>query len=313
MRKGYTFAILVLLAVALLPGCMIDFSSFNWDDFKYSYDEQHSFSAETIQAIDVSIYNGAITVVTGDTDTITLEVEERIKARSEEQAEEIADAVSIRGTETGGTLLVEVDYGGDQKLKKRYAVKMLITMPEELATSLRSTNGALSVDGVAANVEAKTTNGSIKAANCWGDVVLRSTNGAIKALNISGSVDAQSTNGSLEIEGTSQVLGRTTNGGIRAEVRGFLDGDIRLSTTNGAISFSLPAGSHFELDASTTNGSISHDFGSGIEMDKRRKNAHGTVGEGGPRVRISTTNGGIKIRKLTKADPVEQAEETEEQ
>jgi hypothetical protein len=129
-------------------------------------------------------------------------------------------------------------------------------------------------------------------------------------------VDASSTNGGIEIDGaTSEVIAHTTNGRIEARssggpvrasttngdlyVRtGVLDAhDTEFRTTNGSITVELPASTNADLEMHTTNGGISSDFPVMMEGTFSRRDMRGTLGKGGPRIRLSTTNGSIRLRK----------------
>jgi hypothetical protein len=129
-------------------------------------------------------------------------------------------------------------------------------------------------------------------------------------------VDASSTNGGIEIDGaTSEVLAHTTNGRIEARTSGgpvrasttngdlyvragVLDAhDTEFRTTNGSITVELPASMNADLEMHTTNGTISSDFPVMMEGTFSRREMRGTVGKGGPRIRLSTTNGSIRLRK----------------
>jgi len=59
----------------------------------------------------------------------------------------------------------------------------------------------------------------------------------------------------------------------------------------------LPAGAEFTLDAGTTNGGIHTDFPVTVQGSLSTKRLSGTIGAGGRDLRVSTTNGGIKLTK----------------
>jgi hypothetical protein len=88
----------------------------------------------------------------------------------------------------------------------------------------------------------------------------------------------------------------STNGGVKV----YLDGDswvgegLNLHVTNGGISVVMPKGYSATLDASTTNGGISVDHPIRIQ-EKSRGRLTGTIGDGGPRIRVRTTNGGVRF------------------
>lgn len=130
------------------------------------------------------------------------------------------------------------------------------------------------------------------------DLTLEATNGGVTVAGVGGAVEARSTNGGIQIEGAAgPVRVRSTNGGIRASLTSgtALDQDMELHTTNGPVTLTLPAGVSARLNASTSNGGISSDIPLTIQGQSRRQ-LRGVMGQGGPEIRVSTTNGPIRIR-----------------
>jgi hypothetical protein len=60
----------------------------------------------------------------------------------------------------------------------------------------------------------------------------------------------------------------------------------------------LPAAFQGEVDSQTGNGKVMTDFP--ISVDGRLDSQHlrGTIGKGGPRIRLSTGNGDLELRKV---------------
>jgi DUF4097 and DUF4098 domain-containing protein YvlB len=63
------------------------------------------------------------------------------------------------------------------------------------------------------------------------------------------------------------------------------------------VDVTLPASAEFTLDAATTNGGVHTDFPITVQGSFNSKRLSGTVGAGGRDLRVSTTNGGIKLTK----------------
>ena len=84
----------------------------------------------------------------------------------------------------------------------------------------------------------------------------------------------------------------TSNGAVT--LRG-LAGEIDASSSNGSITCILPERSSFSLQAGTSNARVRCDFGEREGESPRSLNAR--YGGGGPRIRLSTSNGDIHVRK----------------
>lgn len=143
------------------------------------------------------------------------------------------------------------------------SVEFQVRVPKGVKVAAFSTNGEVSVDGVDSEVDAATVNGG---------VLVRSTGGPVSANTVNGSVRA--TMGRFPV--TTDMSFSSVNGSVIAEFAEDLNANVELSTVNG----------RFLTDfAVTISGRI----------DPRRLRA--TLGKGGPRIRLSTTNGNVELRK----------------
>ena len=130
-----------------------------------------------------------------------------------------------------------------------------------------------------------------------------------------GDIGVQAMNGGISLKGVAgKVQARTTNGGISVALAGdaWQGAGLDVESTNGGISIALPRGYSAEIDAKTQMGRISapdlvvtnstHTSTDSHSTTDGRRTQHsygdevqGTLGEGGPRVRVVTRNGGISI------------------
>lgn len=127
-------------------------------------------------------------------------------------------------------------------------------------------------------------------------VKVSNTNGQIEVTDLAGAVDIETTNGGIDGRGLrGTVRAETTNGGVRIELAKLADGGVEIGTTNGGVRLALPADAAADLSASWTNGGIET---TGLKLETRefsRRRLEGTLNGGGPRVRLETTNGGIRV------------------
>jgi DUF4097 and DUF4098 domain-containing protein YvlB len=76
-------------------------------------------------------------------------------------------------------------------------------------------------------------------------------------------------------------------------------GAIDLEDRNGSVKLTLPEHAGFSVQGSTTDGNVDTDFPLTTSGSESHKSINGTVGAGGPMVRITTTNGDLSIDKGT--------------
>ena len=143
------------------------------------------------------------------------------------------------------------------------SVHFVVRVPEGVKVDISTVNGGLEVTGVTTEVRASTVNGSITA---------KSAGGPVRASTVNGSVNVSM--GSI----------------------GSAD-DLEYETVNGSVTITLPASFGAQLELSTVNGSVSTDFPITISGSISNRRIRGTVGDGKTRLRASTVNGSISLRK----------------
>lgn len=132
------------------------------------------------------------------------------------------------------------------------------------------------------------------------DLTLKAHNGGIAIKDVRGRIDFDTLNGGASLARLAgTVHGHTQNGGLKVEMMGDRwDGtEFDASTTNGGVSLSLPANYNARLETGTVNGHVSIDFPVVVNGKITRELAT-NIGNGGPLVRATTVNGGVKIQKM---------------
>lgn len=123
-------------------------------------------------------------------------------------------------------------------------------------------------------------------------------NGAITIADIAGELDLETTNGRIAATGVNgTVRGRSTNGAIdiRLSDEPFTGDSLDLQATNGAVRLQVPQDFSAELDARSINGGIRVTVPVDTDGPRARNWIDGTLGNGGPLLRIRTTNGAVRI------------------
>ncbi len=128
---------------------------------------------------------------------------------------------------------------------------------------------------------AETTNGSVRVDAVEGTARLRTVNGSISASGKLAGLEAATTNGSVESTFESLPAQR-----------------VELTTTNGSVTARMPDSLAARVEAETTNGSVRSDFDVKTREAARRNHLSGVVGSGGPVIRLTTTNGSVRLIKL---------------
>lgn len=128
---------------------------------------------------------------------------------------------------------------------------------------------------------------------------LETTNGGIRIEDVKGTIRFGVTNGGVALAGLAgDVQGRSTNGGIRVRLDGETwDGaGLDVQTTNGGVTIMVPDGYSARLETGTKNGGLQFDFPITVQ-GRLNRNVAIDLGSGGPPIRVTTTNGGVVVRR----------------
>lgn len=143
------------------------------------------------------------------------------------------------------------------------SVHFLVRVPEGVRVDVNTVNGGLTVSGVTTDVRASTVNGSIEARSAGGPVRAKTVNGSIRvSMGSMGSAD-----------------------------------DLEYESVNGSITLELPSNFGAQLELSTVNGRVSTDFPITVSGTLSPRRLRGTIGSGSTRLRASTVNGSVALRR----------------
>ena len=131
------------------------------------------------------------------------------------------------------------------------------------------------------------------------DLVLSARNGGIAVEGVNGRMELETVNGGLSlVDVAGDVRGRTTNGGVTAQLSGDRwDGaGLSLRTSNGGVTLYVPENYSARLETGTVNGGLNIGFPITVQgsFDRRISTQ---LGSGGAIVSATTTNGGVTIRR----------------
>jgi hypothetical protein len=159
---------------------------------------------------------------------------------------------------------IQTDRGTTWNDRNDVSVRFTVRVPDGVRVDLSTVNGGVDVTGVNTEVDAHTVNGSITA---------RSAGGPVRAKTVNGSITV-----------SMGALGSAA--------------DLDYEAVNGAITIELPATFGAQLELSTVNGRVSTDFPITMSGTLSPRRIRGTVGNGSTRLRASTVNGSVTLRKI---------------
>jgi len=130
-------------------------------------------------------------------------------------------------------------------------------------------------------------------------LTLNTKNGGISIRDFRGQAKIQTVNGGVSLSDVNgDIRGTTKNGGLSINLTGdHWDGQgLDVETHNGGVNLTMPDHYSAALETATVNGRISIDFPITVQ-GKIGRELNTTLGSGGSKIRVVTTNGGVTIRK----------------
>jgi DUF4097 and DUF4098 domain-containing protein YvlB len=140
------------------------------------------------------------------------------------------------------------------------------------------------------------------------DLDLKANNGGISISDVRGRLEFTTKNGGVNLKRVAgDVNGSTFNGGLHIELAGNTwDGrQLEVTTKNGGVTLALPDTYSAHLRTETVNGGLRSDHpavtpqAASLSGNRvRNQNLDVNVGSGGPLIHVSTTNGGVTVKRL---------------
>jgi DUF4097 and DUF4098 domain-containing protein YvlB len=211
--------------------------------------------------LDVRETNGRIHVTPIDGDKIEVSATRIAKGPTEEAAQAALKDFTIAESATADR--VELDsttHGIQLTLRESLRVDYDIRVPRSLNVTIKTTNGAVDVEGIG------------------GVLTVNAVNGRVRATSLGSGADVTSVNGQTALE--FATLG---------------EAGVRCKTTNGQIVVTIPSGAKATIAARVVNGLIRTENLAVQETENSRRRLDATVGGGGPEIRLEATNGEIRV------------------
>jgi hypothetical protein len=305
---------LILPAIAaglvVLAGCDIeDFNGFE----RYHEDFHYSYPLKAGGRLSVEGFNGSVDVSVWDQQTV--DISGTKYARSQEDTRDLKievdhspDSVSVRAIRPS-TGRRHWNYGATFAIKVPHGVVLehLVTSNGAIRTSdgagparLKTSNGHVEVRRLKGPLNAETSNGPVELQDIDGAVEVRTSNGHVRAEGIRGAFDATTSNSSIHAtldKADGAVRAQSSNGGIDLTLPPDAQSAVRAHTSNSGITVHLPGEVNARLSAGTSNASISSDFEMRVRGEISKHHLEGSIGNGGPLIDLSTSNGAIRIMK----------------
>ncbi|AGB38995.1 DUF4097 family beta strand repeat-containing protein [Natronococcus occultus] len=241
--------------------------------------DSETIDPEDAAAVTIAGSVGDLTVTGDDREAIGLEIEKQSSSVRTD-----LEALELESDRDGDVLELRATYDGETGwFESEPAMDLDVVLPD-----------GLSVERLV------TGTGQVTITDVTGDLEARSSTGSVEISDVDGTVTAETSTGGIEIEDVAAVGDVTAStGSIEAAVPA-IDGDTVLSASTGSVEAALSPTIDADLEARTSTGSLEIDA-DGLELTEYRREddrVSAVLGEGGPRLRIETSTGGVEISAL---------------
>ncbi|MCX5645460.1 MAG: DUF4097 family beta strand repeat-containing protein [Phycisphaerae bacterium] len=260
MRTGALVRIAVAtgLAAVTLGGCVIHTGTYK---AKFSRSEDLTAPLANVTALDVATNVGTIRLEAGQVAEVRIAAEIKVRAATEEQAQELAEEVRIVAEPSGQTLTIKAIRPSDLG-RNQLSVDFTITAPADLALDCTTNVGDIRVTGFTKRVKASADVGTIACTGLREEIDLRSNVGDLRA----------------EYAGDAPAALNAT-----------------MATNVGNIEFTGPQEISADLSARANVGSIKTDRPITV-TGSLKHSISASLGKGEGRVSLNTNVGSIRIR-----------------
>jgi DUF4097 and DUF4098 domain-containing protein YvlB len=287
--------VVVALAIIGSAACSINLNAEQY------VNKEHKTFAVTGQAdVELKTFDGSIEVTSWDKPEVALTIERRADSQAD------AEALKVTAEQSGNRIVVHAekpehrDSGVNIGFHHGRSVRLVLTVPRTTDLNATSGDGSISVTGITGHVTARSGDGSITTSDIKGDVGLDTGDGSVTAENVTGTVKISSGDGSVTVRGQPHgLIAHTGDGSVNVDVTAATTAasDWELTTGDGGIHVTLPENFNAQVDAHTGDGGIdAHDFGLRATGEDRN-DLRGSIGSGGPTIRLRTGDGGITVSK----------------
>jgi hypothetical protein len=251
--------VMASLVALLLGGCVIHTGSFKAE---FSRSEDLTVPVTDLNVLDVTTDVGKIQMETTDAAEVHVAAQIKVKARTEEEAQKLAEQVRIVAEPWSRTLTIKAvkprDFGRNQ-----LSVDFTITAPAALALHCTTNVGDIRIAGFTKRVQASADVGTII---CTG---------------LRDEIDLHANVGDLRATYTSDAPAAVT---------------ATMETNVGAIEFAGPPEISADVTAKVNVGDINTDRPLTVKGSLAKHSVRATLGKGEGRVNLDTNVGSIRIR-----------------
>lgn len=235
-------------------------------DMKISAQETKSFSVSGTPRVNISTFDGEVTVRGWD------KPEVKYTATSRANDDETLKQLSILTEQQGSAILISAR--NEHNIHASVAFEVFV--PRQSAVHVSSGDGAVTLDGVTGEITLRSGDGAIEVSNSGGQLQVNTGDGTIQISKFDGQVDARTGDGAIALDGTFKALSAKTG--------------------DGEISLTVPAGSSFTIETNLPDEISNEGFVVAEDITRSPRLKRWKIGNGGQIFVLRSGEGKILLR-----------------
>jgi|GEM_PF-811472 len=294
MKKVFVIVLALVFGGLFLPGCVYVRNLSGWSsiigrDFKFNigtpaYEEKgyEVFDVDENGVLSINADNIKLNIEGSQVSEIQVNYAKQVfgKNITPDETQRVMDEMSLDFEQQDDDVCISVSTGKKSNAGiniPKCLMTLDIKIPVETEIVIDSNNGAVKIQNVAGDISIDVNNVAIELTDVSGDIKINNDNGAIRLASTSiGNLLLESDNGAINV-----LLGK-------------LIGDsYTIETDNGMVNIVLSQKIVADLEITVENGRVKSDF----LLDQKGHTYTGSIGGGGPKIKISTDNGMVSIKK----------------
>ncbi len=303
-NRGIRFFVILALAALALPAFLAA------ENRVSTFEKTMSLTPGRPASLEFRDSDGDVTFTVGESSSVAIKVRKETDIRDAERARRRLDEITVEVTQNGNEVRIEIRYPhhpfdfSSLFHNENVRVRSEVVLPRDCRLSAVTSDGDIRATGMAGDVSLRTSDGNIFLAQAEGRLTVATSDGDLTLREVKGTLEARASDGDIDASGVFDRLTlAASDGNITARVqpgsRPSSDWEVR--TSDGDIDLFLAPEMSAELWVRTGDGSITSDLPVTVQGKAGKHSLRGTLGSGGALVTVRTSDGDIKLGRLTPA------------
>jgi DUF4097 and DUF4098 domain-containing protein YvlB len=305
-----------ILLAALLAAAMVSSACYELSLGSARDTVQKTFRVEPGGKLFLQSDTGSVEVNSAGSDEVRIDVEREVRGASDAEAQQDLAQLRLDFRQEGRDVYIEAkrDHSFGFNWGNRLRLRFAITVPAKYSLDVKTGGGSITVRDLEGDVQARTSGGSLHFGQIRGSVSghtsggsitveggsgpmqVNTSGGSIRVGKVNGPVKAHTSGGSISVDEVQGDIQASTSGGsVNATITKQPQGDCELRTSGGSVHARLARNLNLDLSARTSGGSVRTDVPITVQGEVNRSRVEGKMNQGGPRLLLHTSGGGISI------------------